>query len=289
VVASREVRLGDVLVVEGLEPGQTQPPLDRVIATAPMVGQTLRIDRARLREALAQTGWAAAAQWTGAAVVNVVRETRRVETEPLCRSAIEALRAAATPLPEGGQLELQCAGGVQPPALPVGALVLQVLQPTRPVDGLQDVALELRVDGLPQRVVKVPVRAQLTAPQWCAREGVAAGQALAAQHFNTCRQPLRHAAQWQFAGQPLPAGRLKRALRAGEPLQAGDVLDAGLQLRGDSVTVVYRSSGLTLESPARLTQDARIGDSVSVQLQGANQALSGRLVAAHLVEVGNSQ
>ena len=157
------------------------------------------------------------------------------------------------------------------------------------LDGLQDVALELRVDERTYRHVRLPVRVTLETPQWCAQEALVAGQALVPQHYVPCMRPLRHADQWALAGQLLPGGRLKRALRPGELLMARDVADGEMRLRGDAVTVVLRAGAFTLESLGRLGQDARVGDTVNVQLQGSAQSVIGRLAAAQLVEVESNQ
>lgn len=215
--------------------------------------------------------------------------TQRIALPSLCEPAREAAIAAAGTLPQGARLDVRCEAGHAAVELPAGRLQVHADRIDRPLDGLHDVTLELRVDDRLQRRVRMPVRVTLEAPQWCAQEALAVGQPTAPRQFAPCLRPLRHTSQWTLAGQALPAGRLKRALRPGELLMARDVADGDLRLRGDAVTVVLRAGSITLESPGRLSQDARVGDTVSVSVQGSAQPVSGRLAAAQLVEVESLQ
>ncbi len=214
---------------------------------------------------------------------------QRIAQAALCEPARDAVRKAVGTLPKGTRLDVQCEGRSAAIDMPPGRLQVRANGIAKPLDGLHDVTLELWVDDRRQRLVRMPVRVALEAPQWCAQEALAAGQPMAPRQFTSCVRPLRHADQWTLAGQPLPSGRLKRALRPGDVLMPRDVADGDLRLRGDTVTVMLRAGVVTLESPGRLSQDARVGDIVSVHLQGSAQPVSGRLAAAHLVEVENIQ
>lgn len=220
---------------------------------------------------------------------SAARPMQRIAMPSLCEPAREAVLEAVGALPAGARVEVRCEAGPAAIDVPAGRLQVVAQRIGRPLDGPHDVTLELRVDDRPQRHVRLPVRVTLEAPQWCAQDALAAGQPVAPRQFAPCLRPLRHADQWQLAGQPLPAGRLKRALRAGDALLPRDVADGDLRLRGDTVTVVLRAGGITLESSGRLGQDARVGDTVSVHLPGSAQSVSGRLAAAQLVEVENPQ
>jgi len=287
VVRSGDVRLGDLLSIRGIAGDQVAVLNGRVVAAAPLLGQTLRIDRGRLQQQLAQWG-IATPQWRGASWTDVQRESQRIEGHALCAAAAEALRVAGSGLPAGSAFDVQCVAGIGGVETGSGATVLQA-DPAAVslLDGPQSVAVDVRVDQRVERTVRVPVTVSLRVGQWCAHDSIAAGQPLDPARFAVCMQPLRRSAQLALAGRPLPSGRLARAIRAGDALSSADIAETGVQLRGDIVTVQYRVGALVLESPGELSQNAHVGESVRVRLRGSGDSLVGRLASARLVEVGD--
>lgn len=219
-------------------------------------------------------------------VAALAAPSQRVEAAALCRAASEAVIAARASLPAGTVLEARCEPWTHDVEVAAGPLELRAqLAAAQLLDGVHDVAVELRVAQRVERTVRVPLHVTLQAPQWCAREGVAMRQELLPQHFEPCARPLQRAEQWRLAGKNLPAGRLKRALRSGEMLSMADIAEPGQQMRGDVVTVRYQAGALALESIGELSQDARIGDPVRVRVRGSAESVLGRLAAASVVEL----
>ena len=90
----------------------------------------------------------------------------------------------------------------------------------------------------------------------------------------------------RVAGVDAPTGRVRQALRAGQPIAQNDLLSDQELSRGDAVTVLIQEGRLSLQVPARVTTDARVGESVRAQLNGRREVVEGVLVDASTVRVG---
>lgn len=287
VVTSHDVRMADLVETEGLPEVETRRLQAQVVGRAPQLDQVLEIRRGTVQRLLATSGTVGVLH--GPAVLKVRRQAQTVEASALCQPAVAAVQERGRTLPATVTLDVRCGDGVLPARVGSGALEVRV----RPeglelLDGVQQVVVELAVDGRMERVVRVPIEVSLQAVQWCAAEAIASGEPVVEGRFQLCRRPIRSTEQLRAAGRALPAGRLKRALRAGEAVSIADVADPDMQLRGDTVTVMLHSGVLAIESRGELSRDARIGDTVRVQLR-RGEWVEGRLAAAKLVEVEEQQ
>jgi len=278
-VGTDTVTLGDVAVLAAPEAGRLAAlPL----APAPRVGQALLLARARVQAAL-PVGWHVA----GAAAVRVERLGQDVAAASLCEVALEGVRARLEAAARGAQAQLACLDARVPPLrVPAGVLALQADTPVfELVDGAQAVRVAVRIDGRLERAVSVPLRLDLDIARWCAAAPLAEGTALAAESFGRCRRPVRHAQELALDDQPLPPGRLRRALHAGEALAAADVSLPQEALAGDPVTVRVRNGAFELESAGVLVQSARIGARVHVRTGAATAPVVGTLIDRRVVEL----
>ena len=276
------IRVRDVAVLQGGSVQERERVALLAVGPAPRVGQIARINRAQLLAAL-PAGWLA----DGAAVAKVTRAVQPLDGDSLCAVAVAAamarLQAAGPAVRHAVDCEANGGGSIE---VPQGALALSAdLSRLQLVDGPQRASVDLAVAGRPQRSVAVTLKLSLMAEQWCARTPVAAGQALEASAFARCLVAVRHPAQLDTAGAPLPGGRTRRALRAGDSLSATDVAGEGAALAGDTVDVRYRVAGFELESRGALLQDARVGDPVRVRISQATQPVLGHLTGERLVEL----
>ena len=276
-----QITLADLGQLRGVTAAEAQRLLARTIAPAPRPGQTLYINRARVLAAL-PAGWAT----EGSAVVKVGRAVQTVEPQVLCDAALAAATQALGPVRPGIEQALECNGPREALAVPAGKLQIRAdASALQGVDGPQRVSVEMVVDGKTERTLGVGLRLTLMASQWCALGALAEGSTVAVHSFAACRRPVRHTAQLALSGAALPLGRLRRALRAHEPVLAADVAPPEAALAGDSVTVRYRAGAFDLESQGLLTQDARVGDAVRVQVGHARQPVRGRLTGERFVEL----
>lgn len=286
VVAHAEVQLGELAVLRGLPEEEVRRMMSLPIAPAPRLGQMATLGQRQVLRILhdrSNLAWTAA----GAPAVKVRRATQDLPWASLCEAASASFQPRLADLPFGAQSELRCNSDKLPPMqLPAGAVDLRVRDADAPVaDGMQDRAVDVLVDGRLERTVRVMFQLSLQAPQWCARSAQPAGAAIDAATFATCMAPVRRPEQLAGVGQPMPVGRLKRALRAGEPLKADDIVSLDAALSGEAVTVRYRAGSLELQSPGVLARDAKPGEQAWVRLPQGGQPVAGRLVAAHVVEM----
>ena len=278
-VAGDTVTLGDVAALDGADAGALAA---LPVAPAPHVGQPVLLTRAQVQAAL-PAGWRA----IGAATVRVERAAQDVAAAQLCDAALAAARAriaAAAPAARAGVTCLDA----RVPALrvPAGALALRADAPAfAPVDGALALRVEVRIDGRVERSVGVPLRVDLGTTRWCAGAPLPEGTPLSAASFVRCERPVRHAEDLALGDQPLPAGRLRRALHAGDALVVADVAAPEEALAGDPVTVRLRDGAFELESAGVLVQSGRIGARVHVRTAAGAPPVVGTLTDRRVVEL----
>jgi flagella basal body P-ring formation protein FlgA len=278
-VAGDKVVVGDVAMLQGADADAIAA---RPVAAAPPVGQVLLLTRAQVRAAL-PADWHA----SGAAAVRVERAAQDVAVAQLCEAAIAAARAriaSAAPVARAG---VTCLDARVPPLrVPAGALALQADAPAfAPVDGAQALRVDVRIDGRVERSVGVPLRVDLGVARWCAAAPLAEGTPLAAASFARCERPVRHVEDLALGDQPLPAGRLRRALHAGDAIVGADIAAPEEALAGDAVTVRLRDGAFELESTGVLVQSARVGARVHVRTAANAAPVMGTLTDRRVVEL----
>jgi flagella basal body P-ring formation protein FlgA len=281
--AGATIVLGDIAELRGVADTQRASLARIAIAAAPRPGQQAFIGRAQVANALG-AAWALA----GAPVVEVERDTQPVSAQTLCDAALAAADRTLPTTRGGITRELDCTeAGLPPVEVPAGHLVLRPAEGTlaEAVDGPRRLGIDIEVDGRVERTVGVALRVGLLAGRWCARAALAEGEAITAAAFAACRVPVRHASDLATAGAALPQGRLRKALRATQPLAADDVASPEAALAGDAVTVRMHAGAFELESAGTLQQDARVGDRVRVRVGQAAQPVLGRLTSDRLVEL----
>ena len=278
------VRVGDVAELRGVSAQEVQRLSRRVVAAAPRTGQVVRINRAQLLAAL-PAGWIA----EGAALATVARAVQSLDRARLCGVAVAAVQARFETYGPAVRKAVDCLfEGGESVEVPAGEVSLSAdVSHLRLVDGPQRMDVDVGIADHPERAVSVTLKLSLLAQQWCAHAPVAAGEGLAPAAFARCLVPVRHPAEWETAETPLPAGRSRRALHAGDVLSAADVAASDSALAGDAVVVRYRAGGFELESRGLLVQDARVGDPVRVRLGEATQPVVGHLAGERLVELEN--
>jgi hypothetical protein len=153
-----------------------------------------------------------------------------------------------------------------------------------PTNGLQRIPVDLFIDGRLERRLSAALDVRLAALQWCAEAPVTEGSALDA-HFERCWRVPPRSGELIGGEAPVPVGRLRHALRAGEALLANDVAPPDTALAGDQVAVRCRQGAVELEARGELEQDAHVGDAVRVRVRQSDRPAVGRLVAPRIVEL----
>ena len=85
--------------------------------------------------------------------------------------------------------------------------------------------------------------------------------------------------------QPAEGWRLRQALPAGHVLRQADVVPANSVLRGDTVSLVYRSGALVVQVPGQALSAALPGEAVRVAVAGQREPVQGLLGDSRHVQV----
>jgi hypothetical protein len=253
-----------------------------VVGKAPRPGQHMIVSRAQLQAVLGPS-WLV----RGAAAASVSRASQEITAQRLCQVASEAAELRLNEMGASFQHQVNCRAALSAPIVaPAGNIQLRPdVALWRPSNGLQSMPLDLIVDGRMERQVRVGLDVRLSAWQWCAVEPEAEGTPLADARLRRCLQVPPGPDKLVAADAPLPAGRLRRALSAGQALVTLDIAAPDAALAGDPVDVHYRNGAFELEAPGELEQDARVGQEVRVRVSQASRPAIGRLVAPHIVEL----
>ena len=134
--------------------------------------------------------------------------------------------------------------------------------------------VSLQAAGSMPRTLAVPIVLTVKSTAWLTRRAVAAGQVIGPQDL--VRQM---AFSWPVGVLPSagptepPVGRARQYLRAGEVLSLREVAALDELMRGDVVTLSLRTGAMTVEQPAVLVADARIGQMARVQIKGRREVV----------------
>ncbi len=268
------VSFGDLIAGLGLEAAQT--PAFR----APALGETGTIQVARIVEAARGAGIitsAAELEGAGQAQVVVTRAARRV---------------MASDIEEAVKTGLQERYGVDARAF---ALTIDGGAPTIAVEPeltgeavVSDLAYDARTRRLQARVTvpgsmalrlkPIRIAGQLveTVEVIVPKRAIARGETLGKADVVVERRP-RDGQATDLIGDPRVAidKVATRALMAGAPLRAGDLRREEIVAKGDLVTLVYESRGLTITMRGRAGEAGAMGDVVSVTNPQSKRVLHG--------------
>lgn len=274
VLSHELVSFGDLIA--GLGPEVASIPAFR----APALGETGTIQVARIVEAARAAGVINAAadlESNGAAQVVVTRAARRVlasDIEDAVKTGLQErygvdARAFALAL-DGGAPSIAVE-----PELTGEAVVSDLSYDPRS----RRVMARISVPGsMSLRLKPVRVAGQLveTIEVVVPRRAVARGETLAKADVLVERRP-REGQATDLIGDPRVAVDkvATRALMAGAPLRAGDVRREEIVAKGDLVTLVYESRGLTITMRGRAGEAGAMGDVISVTNPQSKRVLHG--------------
>mgnify|MGYP002652345369 CR=1 FL=1 len=88
------------------------------------------------------------------------------------------------------------------------------------------------------------------------------------------------------AAAPAPGEVAQRTLGAGSMLRAGDTAPPEVVLRGETVTIVYETPGVSLSMRGQANESGRLGATVSVLNVASKKALQATVIGPGRVSVG---
>jgi flagella basal body P-ring formation protein FlgA len=174
-----------------------------------------------------------------------------------------------------------------PPPVPKGVTHLVVLKPTRGVTpGLHRFLVAVRVDGRAEARLWVDSEVQVF------DEVVVTSQPLA--HYEVVT-PEKVRLERRNLGEipPLPLTSLAalEGRQAARPIAVNQVVTAAMiELprvirRGSIVTLIYESTGLSVETPGRAAEPGRVGDRIRVENPSSGKMLEGLILDDRRVKV----
>ncbi|HET7400187.1 MAG TPA: flagellar basal body P-ring formation chaperone FlgA, partial [Usitatibacter sp.] len=146
--------------------------------------------------------------------------------------------------------------------------------------------VDVYVNGAFRRAVSVPLRVSAFAQVRVARTDLAGDRELRAGDFEMRRVDVA-----KLGGEPAPPEaadrRLRRALRQGTVLMAGDLEARPAVARGEVVTLRFDSPMVRIETRVVALSDAAVGQPLWVRREAGGESLRARVVSPGNVEVAS--
>ncbi|MEZ6014532.1 MAG: flagellar basal body P-ring formation chaperone FlgA [Planctomycetota bacterium] len=152
--------------------------------------------------------------------------------------------------------------------------------------GPKTAAVQLWIDGDLYRTVHLPFNVSLREPRWVLKQSIPAGQVLDPSLFEMRRVEVSfETAQHGLPVEALTGTVAARPLAASTVVTERDIQRPVVIRRGEIVTVIVRSGGLTARDMGTAVIDGRVGDMVRVTLTSTKHEITGRVKASGEVEI----
>jgi flagella basal body P-ring formation protein FlgA len=207
--------------------------------------------------------------------------------QPLPRTRIEDVAAAALVARQGGPIELRPLDedGAADLTPPPGAVSLHA----RVAEGTalarrMVVSVDIHIDRQHWRTVPVWFAVRAWRPVWVARAPLAAGQVTRAEHFVVQQREVAALNALPVpSDRQLDAWRLRRSLERDAVLTVAQVEPLPAVARNQPVRVHVQAGHVELQAAGVALADARIGERVRVLNPASRESFAARVVAAGLV------
>lgn len=286
IVSTNEVRLRDVAEITVNKPSLQRSLEDLLIAPAPRVGYVEQVTRLQLNNLLKARQESAASQieWAGASLTKIRTSAQTVAAADLSAAAVDGVRSQL-----GNQfpsLEIKPGAAPKDVSVPNGDLTLRI----RPIDSNQLYAkiavwVDILVNGSIYRSVVVPLYLHLDSEVLIAKRNIPEGSSAVAADFEIRKENVVGVngvlAKSALVGS---SPRLRKAIAQGQILTSKHLVQTGAVLRGDWVKLIYIDAAISLETRALAEQNGQIGDVISLKLNNNADSITGRIVAAGVVE-----
>ncbi|GJE76519.1 flagellar basal body P-ring formation chaperone FlgA [Methylorubrum suomiense] len=273
---------GDTLSLGDLVEGAPADLADRALFRAPGLGAVGTIQARRIAEAASSLG-ITGIETGGRVQVSVQRAARRVGAPEIEAALKRSLESAYGLDPKALSVRLD---GEAPSLLapvdldgPAAAVDVTYDPRTRRVAGLivlGERQASLRVAGVAVEIREVAVLTR----------NLARGEAVAAADLAVERRPRETVPTDAVAAGALAVGQVaQRPVGAGQVLRSGDVAPPELVGRGDAVTIVFETTGVSLAMRGTANESGRLGASVSVTNGASKKVLQAVVIGPGRVSV----
>ena len=274
---------GDVLTLSDLVENAPEAMAARPLFRAPALGATGTIQARRISDAASALGLAAV-ETGGRTQIAVQRAARRVgpgEIEAALKRGLET-GFALDPRAIAIRLDGEAPGLLAPADLAGQATALDLAYDprSRRVSGLVtlgDRQASMRVSGYVVETTEVAVLVRALNRGEAVKEGDLALERRPREGLAADAQAGAAAALGEVALRPLPAGSV---------LRASDTAQPEIVARGESVTIVYETAGLSLAMRGLANDAGRMGATVNVVNVASKKVLQATVVGPGRVSVG---
>lgn len=284
------VRLGQVVRLSGAEPNLMRRLADLPLGKVPLGPEGTLLERTMLaRWIRRQTGLREEQiDWRGESVTRVTLASVQISEEALQQAAEGALRQWLSERVEWFSIRL--ANRISGIALPGRNLRLEV-QPIRQEQPLPRMHVQVDILGEHGRLRSVLMSFDVTAyaKGIVVTHGIEAGR----DPVEVFEERSVEVTARNRSGKLLETGdvrgdrpsRLRRNLRAGEPVFSSDIEPAPAVQRGAWVTLRMKNGDIAIESRVQALQDGVLGQGIRVKRVGAERSIFARVSGNDIVEV----
>ncbi len=275
-ISQQRITLSDVAVLHTSDL-QSQAMGSIPLGRAPRIGQTERLSRAQIEQAIRRhPGVPVTPSWTGAATVALRTQAQTVWAQDIGQAALDAVRARyhAT----GTTLAVELAIPLSDYEVPVGVVTIKVrpVSASRERGGRVPVWVDLYVQGEMYRSVVVQLVVSLRRQAYVALHSISPGATASAQDF-VVREMDVDANPVVAVYEPLLPFRAARVIRGGEPLTVAAMLSGASFMRGDPVRLQLRSGLIGIEMAGVAMDDALPGQLLRVRSTNGRDIVTGRV------------
>lgn len=256
------------------------------LADAPAFGTTVFLTRARIAEILQkQASSVVATNWSGAAKVKVMRISRSLGEEEITGMITGELQREA--VRDRGELEVHCAGGWTPIAVPNEALTVRIVN--LPPNGLASscmIRFELRCGNEVLGNWPFPLQAHLWHDVWVAQTALHRGDRAQVSGLAREKRDLLMVRE-AYMGDSIDdlSLELTENILAGAPLLNRSLRVRPVVRRGKMVDAVVQAGALTITVKAQALEDGLAGQSIRLRNSKSGREFHGKVQNEDTIEV----
>lgn len=226
----------------------------------------------------------AGATWSGAGEIRVVRAGITVDQAKINQILQDYLKTQQDNL-AATTTSLEIVGRIAPFVLPQGKLQFDVIPSDPAIVNSNRFTLIFRIDGRVVKNLSVRVQMQASARLVVATTDLRRGQIIGSGDLQLAEAELGRLREPCQDLDELIGKKVRRTIRAGEPIECQSIEFPPMVQRGELVTIVASKGYLTLSATGLARQDGKKGDIIKVRNSSSQKDVPCRVIGPGLVEV----
>ena len=226
----------------------------------------------------------AEAAWGGAEEVRVIRAGITVDQARIDRILQDYLKAQQDNL-TSTTTSLEIVGRIAPFVLPQGKLQVDVIPSDPAIVNSNRFTLIFRIDGRVVKNLSVRVQMQAMAQLVVATTELRRGQIIGQGDLQLVEAEMARLREPCQDLDELIGKKVRRTIRAGEPIECYSIEFPPMVQRGELVTIVAAKGSLTISARGLAREDGKKGDVIKVRNTSSQKDVHCRVIAPGVVEV----